>query len=675
MAIGYAIESLSRSSGGVVTVNTVDPHPFKVGDKIRLYNVMGGGTAYPFMAANPYAIGTIFTQSSGISTRFSYSQAGAAVSASMLTTIAVTSGSVYANSTDKVQVVLAEPHNLQPDTRLQLRGVTHPGPGASDLVNSVNGIYTSNAIQIVNSTTLILRVPGRRLTWTPNGVALNWSAATIEYIPIGSTVALDDGINTTLGGIGGIGITTNQARFYRLRSEAQIVKGVLALAGQSKGLDYAFQRLFDVTDSTKITNSQLKLRLTINTDATTLRSALDTVIEEYQGADLKKRRYYINLDGQLVYELLNDTQPATANAPYKIITTGPGTPNTSTGAATVAPYSLTVNWDQDTTKRALFRTTSRLGSPIADLIKSDSPDALGTAYKRLGAPYFDEVVDYPTGQGGALQNRQNAARSFFTERHAPILSGSFTLRGAGTASYNKLGFSSGYAAITVPGSATIAPGAEIPFPARRESGTVTFITAPFTNTFVAGMQVIVTGLNGTGFSGTFAITSAGSGGFSYASAGGDVPGTATGDVSATAYGLFVRTGTAPNQIVTVTMPSPHGIATGATVTVSGLTGTAGTSMNGTAVATVTSNYAFTYSSTGTNGTATGIGTVTAVSLVPRWEPGQWVDVTAAELGLSGMYRVEQVDWMLEPGSFQQVITVTFNRKPSKTLTKLIKEAI
>jgi len=96
-------------------------------------------------------------------------------------------------------------------------------------------------------------------------------------------------------------------------------------------------------------------------------------------------------------------------------------------------------------------------------------------------------------------------------------------------------------------------------------------------------------------------------------------------------------------------------------------------MNTSATATVLSEYSFTYPSTGTNGTATGIGTVSATSLVPRWEPGQWVDLTSAELGLSGLYRVEAVDWMLEPGSFQQVITVTFNRRPGKTLTKLLRE--
>lgn len=56
------------------------------------------------------------------------------------------------------------------------------------------------------------------------------------------------------------------------------------------------------------------------------------------------------------------------------------------------------------------------------------------------------------------------------------------------------------------------------------------------------------------------------------------------------------------------------------------------------------------------------------ALVKRWEPGQWVDITSAELGLSGLYRVEQVDWTLERGSFTQIITVTFSYKPQNTLS-------
>jgi hypothetical protein len=55
------------------------------------------------------------------------------------------------------------------------------------------------------------------------------------------------------------------------------------------------------------------------------------------------------------------------------------------------------------------------------------------------------------------------------------------------------------------------------------------------------------------------------------------------------------------------------------------------------------------------------------TLQKRWEPGQYVDITCAELGLSGLYRVEQVDWRLMPGSFFQEITITANRKNPNTI--------
>lgn len=690
MAVGIAIETLSRSGAtGLVTVNTVEPHPFVVGDKIRLYNVMGGGTAYPFMAGNPYTVGSVFVSgaSAGLttSTRFFYTQTGALNSADMITSVAITAGTPYANSRQYIQITTAEPHNLQAEPRIQIRGVTHP-LGNIDLVQKINGKYQPRDVQVVNATTLILRLWRGYDTWTPGGSAVNWSAATLDYVPTGAVVALDDGINTTTGNIGGIGIITNQSRFWRLRSEGQVIDGVLKLAAQSKGIDYPFLRLFDPRDNSRMARPQTKTRIQINTAATTLRSALDTVIEAYQGVDAKKRRYYVNLDGQLVYEIVNDSQPPTATAPYKIIMSGAGNPNTSTSAATLAAHSLTLNWDMDTTKRALFTTSSRTGSPIADLIKVDSPDALGTAYKRLGAPYFDEQLDYPTGTDDRLITRQQAAAAFFLERHAPILSGSFTIKGAGTQSWNNLGYSSGYAQVTVPGSAIIAPGLEIPSPASRDLTTVTMTLFPFTHRFIAGMPITVSGIQdgnkpenatGTAYNGSYTVSgTTNEYVFTYSLPGGTgagIIGYNAGDAQVVAYPVFIRTGTAPNQIVTVTSPTQHGIASGATIVVSGLTGTAGTSANGTATATVVNDYVYTYPSTGSNGTATGTATVTATTLVPRWEPGQWVDIQAPELGLGTIYRIEQVDWALEPGSFQQVITVTFNRKPGKTLTKLIRE--
>jgi hypothetical protein len=125
--------------------------------------------------------------------------------------------------------------------------------------------------------------------------------------------------------------------------------------------------------------------------------------------------------------------------------------------------------------------------------------------------------------------------------------------------------------------------------------------------------------------------------------------------------------------VTITMATAHGLASGAEVIIAGITGAAGTSMNGTFTCTVTTTTAFTYTAAGTAGS----GTVTAATafgakLVSKWEPGQWVDVAAPELGLSGLYRVEQVDFEFFPGSFYQIYTITINRAPTRTMTAFLK---
>ena len=61
------------------------------------------------------------------------------------------------------------------------------------------------------------------------------------------------------------------------------------------------------------------------------------------------------------------------------------------------------------------------------------------------------------------------------------------------------------------------------------------------------------------------------------------------------------------------------------------------------------------------------------ALQKRWEPGQWVSITSAELGLSGLYRVEQVDWNLMPGSFFQEIRITANRRTPNNIVDIIKK--
>jgi hypothetical protein len=667
MAIGYGIQEMNRNAGGTVAVTTSDYHPFVVGDKIRIHNAMGGG-GISFMAGNPYTVASVTTQSTGFSRSFTYVQTGGTISASTLGTIAISTAIPYGNSNQYWQITTSAPHGFSTQPKIGVRGVTASGNVELNSLAAqlLNQDYDGSDVQVIDATNLAVRLQMRAVK---DGVTLSWASASLKVWQSGVTVSYDDGINIAGGSIGGVGISTQRSAFWRNKSEAYAISGVLDLAYQSKGIDYPFLRLFDPSDKSRIYQSQARTVVKINTDAANLRSVVDTLIESYQGADSKKRRYYINQDGQFVYDVISDTQPPTANAPYKLVTNGPGTPNSSTTASTVAPFSLEVQYDHDTTKRAIFRSSDRTGAPIVDLIKFDSPDALGTAYTRLGAPYFDEAVDYPSGVGPNIVNRQSAAKSYFSERYAPILSGSFELRGAGTASWNNLGFTAGYASVTVPTTGT----AQI-YLVSRLSNVATVSTYPYDNNIVPGMTVVVQNITSTGFNGTATVSgTVTSKSFTYANSGTVVNvADSNGDGLVISQGLFVRTGTAPNQIVTVSLPQRHNLTTGALVTVTGLTGTAGSTMNITSgTATVVSDYVFTYPSTGTNGTATGPGTVTAVTFVPRWQPGQWVDIAAPSLGLSGLYRVEQVDWALIPGSFQQSVRITFNRRPVKTLTKLL----
>ena len=170
-----------------------------------------------------------------------------------------------------------------------------------------------------------------------------------------------------------------------------------------------------------------------------------------------------------------------------------------------------MNWDHDTIKAMVFNVASTTESkpPVVETyISSGYPD-------RPGAPKFDDNVDFPTATNNSAVKSSELAKYYFLDRHKPLLSGQFTLRGSGTQSFNVNGFSAGYA----------------------QTGASTF------------------------------------------------------------------------------------------------------------------------------------------ALVNSWQPGQWVDVTSAELGLSGLYRVEQVDWSLEPASYNQIITVTFNRRLQSDLTSILERSL
>lgn len=491
--MSYAIFTAVRAAN-VATITTEDIHPFAAGDKITVSGILGGKGA---TFNGDYTVATKVSNYA-----FTYASIGTAGTADQ--SISLSSVARYLTTANQIQVVTSAAHGIVAGREVPVRisGVTqNSGTALAQLIGGTTSVlYAKNKVKVIDSTTLVLTLSRNVTSWTP--VLSGGSLLSSSISGVVDFTAIDNPE---------VPVTPPTPPVVTKRyTETQLVKAFYTLVNNAKASDPYVQRLVNTSDTTKITSNTANARIDISVPATTLRSALDSVIEVFSD-DLKKRRYYINLSQQLVYEIVDDTVPTYATAPY-VLTVGTAiNPNTSTAKSTINPFSLGVSWDHDTTKRAVFTLAGTGTAPKVSAVTYNSSDALGSSYTRNGAPILDGVVDYPNSVDDQTTATSVIAKSFFLERHAPVLSITAEIRGAGTASWNQYGFSSGY------------------------------------------------------------------------------------------------------------------YQTGA------------------------STYA----------------------LQSRWEPGQYVEIQAAELSLSGLYRIEQVEWGLEPGKFQQVIRITANRRPPTTLTALL----
>lgn len=476
-------------SGTTATVTFNQVHGFVQGQPIKVGGVMLGGTLEGFtgirrVASVPTTKSLTYTVTSGTTntaartTQCSFARVGLARDR-----INVTGRFPDLNLLDGDTITLSPPSGIS---------------GFSDsatLIRYLRGTYSGNSVIRTSANSLTVIFPAELSgTWgTFSGFGDISAVGYVSDVNQGGQLLV-----TIPGGL----------------NEDASVQELLSTTNAFHDTDYSLQRTFNTTGTANIiggtayTNQEA-----IQFPSTSLRSALDTVVETF-GGDGKERRYFIGLDGTLNYKLVDGTaKPTYATAPYAIITTGAGDPNTTSAKATIAPYSLSVAWDHETTKNVMMTIPATSGTPFTSVFQYDDlVDSTGTAiFTTRSGPILDEVVDYPTAVKNPGAAIQRASIAYFTERHKPLLQGQFTLRGAGTAAHNQYGFSAGYA----------------------QTGASTF------------------------------------------------------------------------------------------------------------------------------------------ALVSRWEPGQWVEVTSAELGLSGLYRVEQVEWSLEPGSYVQVITVRFNRKNPTDVATLI----
>lgn len=467
----------------VTTVTTNSVHNFSVGQKVEISGVIGGnGTSFN---------GTFTVASVPTPRTFTYNNAGSAASGNTFTAItAAAFSSARQNAVDLT--VTAHGLDLQNSSMtFQIKGVTSANATAQ---NFINGTFSGRQVKARTANTFRIELPGGLPKPVPSFVI---TTAEIKGNP---TIRPQQSNNA------------NQITIASGSTEVSAVNAVLGAVSDYKSDDQAVLRLIDTTDTSQIVGSGVQhTRVATTLPTSSLRSALDSLVELFSGLDQKQRRYYIDQAGRLNWRMTDSSAaPTYATAPLKIITTGAGDPNTTTAAATVAPFELSVNWEHDTIKAMVFNTATTGSAPpvVQNYISAGYAE-------RPGAPTFDDNVDYPTASKNAATQALEAAKYYFLDRHKPLLSGQFTLRGSGDESFNANGFSAGYA----------------------QTGASTF------------------------------------------------------------------------------------------------------------------------------------------ALVNSWQPGQWVDVTSAELGLSGLYRVEQVDWSLEPGSYNQIITVTFNRRLQSDLVSILERNI
>lgn len=470
------VGGISRTSN-VTTVTTQGQHGFVAGDDIVVSGVNGGGTA-TFNVRTQVA-------SAPTTTTFTYSNPGADATGN--TTLTPTSAAFKTKSTSKIVLTFANAPNLQTPATIVVSGLQHPTAATQSLVNGTfSGAEVNNVAKTITY----------ELSRTVGTVGLTAASATVIGV---ATAAPPKEAQRII------------ARIQAGEPDANAVKRILGTIHQIKYDDYAMQRVIDTGTQTYIVgfpNEHNKVEVVI--PPTTLRSALDTIVETFTGQDGKQRRYWVDYRGYINFAAADPTSaPTFATAPYKIITTGAGVPNTTTSAATIAPYNLVVTWDHNTTKNAVFVVPNADGVDVP--LSRSYTDVQYTV--RPNAPIFDAQVDYEVGASDRVVQIERTAKSFFLETHRPMLSIQFTLRGVGTAAHNSLGFNAGYA----------------------QTGASTF------------------------------------------------------------------------------------------------------------------------------------------ALVNSWQPGQWVDITCAELSLSGLYRVEVVDWGLEQGSFTQFITITANRRPTGSLTSIVQK--
>ena len=418
-------------SGGTVQMSFGQDHGFVAGDVVRVSGFAGGDSA-----GGINGIQTISYVGSGDTLEF-VSAGGNIPAANPFPNVPVNIRRV--GSSRELFIVSASGSawpNLSSGDSLYFTAGTAGGFSSAFLREFTSWSYGGDNVTALSGSAIQIRMLSPYTGTLPSS---GTATATARLRAIGYVSPPDTGGQMVVGMPSGI-------------TESNAVKTLLQTVNNTKAQDAALQRIFNTAGTASISGgTAYSLGVPLQFQPANLRDGLDTIVEAFSGQDTKLRRYHIDNKGNLNYNLVDPLSvPTYATAPYVITTdSAAGTPNTSTGKASVAPYNLSVSYDHDTTKTAMFVATNQAAPTrssvltYTELYEPDSGDALYPV--RENAPRFDRIVEFPTANTNVQMAIERAAKSYFLEGRLPMLSGQFTLRGAGTAAWNANGFVSGYA--------------------------------------------------------------------------------------------------------------------------------------------------------------------------------------------------------------------------------------
>lgn len=406
------IRNLSRVSN-VTTATTFGAHGYSAGNQVTIANALGGSDASFNGEFTIAATPTPYT--------FTYSNSGA--NQSNRNDVDFTSVALATKSVSTVRFTCTQFHGLKDPVAMRIINV-NPTLAPSGRINTT---WPASAVRIVSNTVFEINT-GYKFSKTETFASNQGSMRVSGQNP---TVTPKSGVSQV-----SVGIAGND-------TETVAVTKMLGVVNQYKATDYAVQRLINTSGTASIVGSSTVNGLGVGFPPGSLRSALDAVVESYAGQDTKERRYFVDLQRNLNFALVDPTAvPTYATAPYKIITSGTANTDTTTAAATLMPFNLQVAWDYGTTKQALV-SASALDNSV-NISRVVEYSQLGFT-ARPGAPVFDEVVDAPTAASNLEASIPRIGRAFFLERHKPVLTGTLEIRGRGAAAFNQYGYNSGYA--------------------------------------------------------------------------------------------------------------------------------------------------------------------------------------------------------------------------------------